>query len=144
MAPGGQPGSCPRLTSVSVSQAGQVELVARLLARVLLEGAKGGSGGLGASPGDQRLLLEAGGEGRGRRGRLQGGALGRWCGGFAGGAAEAEDPLSVFGSEELQDGNGSCSGFRQEAELLTDLRGMFHAGAPPTPFRASSPSSIPL
>lgn len=102
---GGPSGSSPSppgrscLTCVSLSQAGQVELVTRLLAGVLLEGPEGLSGGLDALPGRQRLLLEARGNSSSRRGHLQRCMLG----GLGGGAADAEESLSVCGSQQLQD-----------------------------------------
>lgn len=98
-------------TSVSLFEAAQVQLVSCLFARVLLKRSEGLRAALGISPHGQRLLLEA----RGRRGD----ALGRqphrgWCGlagrrgiRLGGGLAEVEQPLSVFGPQEVHDGIGT-------------------------------------
>lgn len=95
-------------TSVSLFEAAQVHLVARLFARVLLKRSEGLRAAPGISPHSQRLLLEASGRG--------GAALGGqprcgWCGfvgrqgvRLGGRVAEVEQSLSVFGPQQVHDG----------------------------------------
>lgn len=94
-------------TSVSLSEAAQVQLVARLFARFLLKGSEGLRAAFGISPRGQRLLLEASGRGGAALGRQP---RRRWRGfggrrgvGLGGGVAEAAQSLSVFGPQQVQD-----------------------------------------
>lgn len=104
-------------TSVSLFQAAQVQLVARLFAGVLLKWSESLRTALGVSPHSQRLQLGASGHGWA--------ALGRqprrgWCG-FAGrrgirlggGVAEVKQSLAVFWAQQVHDGTGTWFVFRK-------------------------------
>lgn len=79
---------------MTLSQPTQVELVALLFARVLLKRPEGLRGRLHASPRRQSLLLLL---------EAQGGGATGVRGGGTGGGTEAEQPLSVRGSQQLHD-----------------------------------------
>lgn len=88
-------------TSVSLFEATQVQLVARLFARVLLKWSEGRRGAFSTSPHCQRLLLEARGcsvalswQARWQRGLVAGRGVR-----FGRGVAEVEQPLSVLRSQ---------------------------------------------
>lgn len=115
-------------TFVSLLQAVQVQLVARLFAGVLLKRSEGLCGVLDSSPCSQRLLLEAGG-GRTARSRgpcwpqgTMGVCGGRSGGGHVGGVAEVAQSLSVFRPQQLHDWTGTWSRFRTTRVSFLSIR----------------------